>query len=133
MNPVDNNFASAVVDAYLEALIAGNIDAARGYLSDDSFSYRSPIGSSDNADDFITSIWGVTGILQGVEIRRRFTDGQEVCDLLEFLVSWDTLVRFPVAHWVKVERDKILSIDAIFDAHDYKTMFFQQETSLPGD
>lgn len=111
------------VDGYLDAIATGDFALARSFLSDENFSYKSPIGVYDNADEFIQSVVGVAGILEGIERRRRFVDGNEVFDVLNFRTRMSEATDSAVVQWAIVENGKIASLEAFFDAHEYKMMF----------
>ena len=117
------NSPADVVDAYLDALRAGDFARMRDCLSSERFSYRGPTGDYDDADAFVESLVAVPAILEGIDLRRRFVDGNEVCDVLNFRTRMSELSHTGVAQWATVENDKIVSLQSFFDAHAYKLMF----------
>lgn len=112
-----------VVHAYLDAIEARDFEHARTYLSDGHFTYRSPIAGFNDADAFIADIWRVGPILEGIDRRKTFVDGNEVCDILGFKIRMAQLSTIPVVHWAIVDGDKIVSIEVFFDATAYSRMF----------
>ncbi|UCE89593.1 MAG: nuclear transport factor 2 family protein [Pseudomonadota bacterium] len=120
---MESNNPREIVHAYLDAIEGGDFDRARGYLSDEQFVYRSPIFNYDSADEFIIDIARVGAILERIERRRSFADGDEVCDVLRFVTSWSKPTSTDVVHWSKVKDGKITLIEAIFDARGYREMF----------
>lgn len=72
---------------------------------------------------FIADIWRVGPILEGIERRKTFVDGHEVCDILGFKTRMAQLSTTPVVHWATVDGDKIVSIEVFFDATAYSRMF----------
>lgn len=115
--------AEQVVEAYLAAIAARDFERARACLADDGFSYRSPIASFDDADAFIADIWHVGPILEGIDCRRSFVDGDEVCSILDFKTRMDRLEITPVVQWATVRDGRIRRIEAFFDASRYAAMF----------
>lgn len=112
-----------VVHAYLDALAARDFERARTYLADDGFSFRGPIASFDNADDFILDSSRVAPILEGIERRKTFVNGNEVCDILNFITRLSARITTPVVQWARVEHGKITSIEVFFDAQAYAKLF----------
>ncbi|MFQ5935516.1 MAG: nuclear transport factor 2 family protein [Acidiferrobacterales bacterium] len=112
-----------IVHAYLDAIEARDFARARTYLSDQNFSFRGPIASFDNADDFIVDTVKVGLILEGIERRKTFVDGNEVCDILNFRTRLSALTTTPVVQLATVANGKITSIEVFFDAHAYVKMF----------
>lgn len=112
-----------VVDAYFDALGARDFDRVRSYLADEGFTYRSPIAQFDRASDFVRDISRVGPILEGIEHRRTFVDGDEVCRIVNFKTRMDSLQVTPVVHWSKVQRGKIVAIETFFDAREYARLF----------
>jgi len=112
-----------IVHAYLDAIEARDFEHARTYLSDKHFTYRSPIAGFNDADAFIADIWRIGPILEGIERRKTFVDGNEVCDILDFKIRMAQLSTIPVVHWATVEGDEIASIEVFFDATAYSRMF----------
>ena len=115
--------SAQVVNAYLDALEARDFGLARTYLADAHFTYRSPVVNVDSADAFIAEIWRVGPILERIERRRHFVDGNAVCSILNFKLSMSGFQNVPVAHLATVTNGKIVAIEAFFDATEYKKLF----------
>lgn len=115
-----------VARAYLDAINARDFERARQYLADDRFSQRSPIGTFDNADAYVADMSRVGAILEGIECRRTFVDGDEVCLMVNFITRMDSRLVTPVVYWMRVDGGKICSIETFFDARGYDEMY-------PGD
>ena len=111
------------VDAYFEALGARDFDRVRACLSDDRFFYRSPISHFDRADTFVNNISRVGPILEAIERRKTFCDGNDVCCIADFKTRMGSLQVTPVVHWVTVEDGKIVAIETFFDAREYAKLF----------
>lgn len=112
-----------IVDAYLAALARADFEEARRWLANSGFSYTGPLGAFDDPDAFIEDIARVGLILEGIEHRRSFVEGSEVCSILNFLTRMDRLQSTPVVHWVRVENGCIASIESFFDASEYTRLF----------
>ena len=115
--------AGNIVTAYLDALEQRDFEQLRSYLSDTEFFYRSPVSMTDNADDYITIISRVGPILEGIERIRTLIDGGEVCSVLQFRTTMETLKQVPMVHLSTVRSGKIVAIETFFDASEYNKMF----------
>ncbi|MGB5177844.1 MAG: nuclear transport factor 2 family protein [Gammaproteobacteria bacterium] len=111
-----------IVSALLDAFEARDFELARTFLSDDAFSYRSPIESFNNADAFISNISRIGPILERIERCKTFVNGNDVCSVLKTHTTMDTLNGVPVAQVATVVAGKITAIEAIFDATEYNKM-----------
>lgn len=112
-----------VVDAYLGAIAARDFDAARRCLSGRSFRHRSPISSFSDADAFIADISRIGPILEAIERRRTFVDGNEVCAIVDYVTRMDRRQVTPVVHWLTVVDGRIVAIETFFDARGYAKLF----------
>ncbi|MEN8206213.1 MAG: nuclear transport factor 2 family protein [Pseudomonadota bacterium] len=111
-----------VVDALFDAFEARDFERVRSFLSDDAFSYLSPIESFSNADDYIANISRVGPILERIERCKTFVSGNDVCSILKIHTTMDMLNAMPVAELITVVDGKITSMQAIFDATEYNKM-----------
>jgi len=111
-----------LVERYLDALAARDLDAGRGYLSDEGFHYISPIAQFDDPDDFVTSMEGVSAILHKVKTIHRFADGDVVCHVLDITVSLETYRTRRIVQLARVQDDKIVDLEVIFDASEFNRM-----------
>ena len=116
-----------IVNAMFDAFEARDFGRVRSFLSDDTFSYRSPIESFNNADDYIVTISRVGPILEGIERCKTFVDGNDVCSILKIRTTMDTLDAMPVVELITVVDGKITSMEAIFDATEYNKMIVPPE------
>lgn len=112
-----------VVEGYLDAIGAHDFERARGYLSDVELSYQSPIVQFRSADELILHTALSAGILQRVERIKAFTDGADVCHILDLVVQISEKQSVRVAHWAQVRGGRIVRIEAIFDASIYRDLF----------
>jgi hypothetical protein len=117
----------AVFNAYLDAFAARDFERMRATLSDEKFSYRGPVSSHTDADVFVLDISRIGQILDGIDVRRIFVDGNEICAILDFRIRINIVDITRVVLWAIVENDKIVSLEAFFDATEYLQMFPERE------
>ena len=115
--------AEQVVHAYLDALAGRDFDRARTYLADSGFRYRGPVSAIDGADAYMQDISRVWPILEGIERRKTFISGNEVCDILNIKTRMSDLRITPLVHWATVESGKIITVEVFYDAREYAAMF----------
>jgi hypothetical protein len=115
--------AEEIVTAYLEALEDRDFERLRTFLSDTGFSYRSPVSVADNADDYIIIISRVGPILESIERVRTFVDGDDVCSILKFRTTMESLKEVSVVQLTSVANGKIVAMEVFFDASEYNKMF----------
>lgn len=112
-----------IVNAFLDAIENRDFDRARACLSSDGFSYQGPIDHFDDAHSFIKDISAIGTILERIERRRMFLDGDEVCAILTYETTLDELESTRIAHWIRVRHGRICRIESFFDARAYARMF----------
>lgn len=112
-----------IVQAYLDAIAERDFERARRLLADERFCQRSPIASFDSADAYVADITRVGAILERIERRRMFVDGDDVCVVVNYVTRMDRRQVTPVVHWMRVERGRIASIESFFDARGYDAMY----------
>ena len=115
--------ALTVVQAYLDGIAARDWQRARGCLADRDFKYVSPLESYDSADRLITSLMRVDTIMKDVQQRRAFSDGDDVCIIMDFRTTLEELAVTPLALWATVRDGKIGRLELFFDARAYMGMF----------
>ena len=106
-----------IVDRYYAAWASKDLTAVRSLLHDD-LSFHGPLDTFDNADDYLASIQQLFAIVQGVEPRKVFVDGQDACTIYD-LITATPAGTAPVAEWVTVKGDKIAAIRVFFDARPF--------------
>lgn len=117
----------AVFNEYLDAFAARDFERMRTTLSDGEFYYRSPVGTLTNADVFVLDISRLGQILDGIERRRIFIDGNEVCAILTFKIRINIVTLYPVVLWAKIQDGRIVSLESFFDATEYIQMFPERD------
>jgi len=123
LDSMSETAAEKIVTAYLDALENRDFERLRSFLSDTGFSYRSPVSKADNADDYTLIISRVGPIIEKIERVRNFVDGDDVCSILRFRTTMDTLKEVPVVQLTSVVNGKIVAIEIFFDASEYNKMF----------
>lgn len=111
-----------VVDAYFAAFAARDFDALRDCLSDGPFSHRSPIAAIDDADTFAAYMSRIGPVLEGLDRRRTFVDGDEVCAIVDYRIRISELMHASVVTWFRVAGGRIVAIETFFDATEYRRM-----------
>ena len=117
-----NATPAEVVDAYFAAFAARDFDALRGCLSDGPFSHCSPIAAIDDADTYAAYMSRIGPVLEGLDRRRTFVDGDEVCAIVDYRIRISELMEVPAATWFRVAGGRIVAIEAFFDATEYRRM-----------
>jgi hypothetical protein len=123
MNNPETTDPRQLVDDYLKALIARDYERARALLADRQFQYASPTHTFDNADDFIEFSLYSSGVVDHIEQRKVFVDGNDVCHFLMLTIYLGDKRQTPVAQWAHVTNGRIQRLELLFDAHEYKNMF----------
>jgi limonene-1,2-epoxide hydrolase len=107
--------AKHVVEHYNRALEGKDFAAARGFLADD-LRFEGPIDRFDKADDYITAITRLYGMVKGVEHQKTIVEGEDVA---VFYLLDTPVAKAPVAEWYTVRSGKIVHLRAYFDARPF--------------
>ncbi len=75
--------SSKVVNEYLTAFTAWDIDGLRTHLADE-FSFVGPSSRADGRDTFLAGAGRLAPIMRGYRILRQWEDGGDVCTVYEF-------------------------------------------------
>lgn len=117
-----NATPTEVVDAYFAAFVARDFDAMRACLTDGPFSHRSPIAAIDDADTYAAYMSRIGPVLEGIDRRRTFVNGDEVCAIVDYRIRLSELMEAPVVAWFRVAGGRIVAIETFFDATEYRRM-----------
>ena len=104
-----------VVDRYNMALGAKDLGAARRLLADD-LHFQGPIDEFNRADDYVTAITRLYGMVKGIEHQATLVEGDEVA---VFYILDTPVAKAPVAEWYTVRSGKITRLRAYFDARPF--------------
>lgn len=118
----DSSTPAEVVDAYFDAMAARDFDRLRTCLADSGFSHRSPIAAIRDPDTYAAYISRVGPVLEGLDRRRTFVDGDEVCAILDYRIRLSEVMVVPLVVWFQVVDGRIRSIETFFDASEYRRM-----------
>jgi ketosteroid isomerase-like protein len=112
--------AAQVAEAFFDAFAAKDAGAARELLHDD-LHFVGPIDEFHDADSYLRSIQQLGQIVTGVDRRKLFVDGDDVC--LIYDLHTRPVPDSRVAEWYTVRDGKIASIQVVFDARPFAAMF----------
>ena len=102
-----------VIPRYHEALGKRDFDGARELLKDD-LRFEGPFESFERADDYVTAIQKLFGIVESIEIRHSSADGDQSVVLYDMITSTPAGTQL-VCEWYGVEGEQIAWIRAVFD------------------
>jgi ketosteroid isomerase-like protein len=103
----------SVAASYFKAWQARDFDGLRALLADD-VTFDGPLAHLDNADDCVQGLRGMSKILEKVDIKKTFVDGDDVVTWFDLHTSVAEPV--PTANWSHVEDGRITAIRVAFDA-----------------
>ena len=113
--------AAAVVQGFQQALGKGDYAAARKLLNG-RFSFHGPIDTFDRPDAYLESIKKLHNIIERIDMKKMFVDGDDVCMLYDMVTKSPAGTAF-IAEWHRVKGDKIAAIRVVFDARPFAAMF----------
>jgi hypothetical protein len=113
--------AAAVLQGFQQALGKGDYAAARKLLND-RFSFQGPIDTFDRPDAYLESIKKLHNIIERIDLKKMFVDGDDVCMLYDMVTKSPAGTVF-IAEWHRVTGDKIAAIRVVFDARPFAAMF----------
>ena len=113
---------AGIIAAFIDAIEARDFEHARELLSNDQFSYRSPVSRTDDADICIALVSRIGPILERIERHRTFIDGNDVCSILHYRTTMETLKDVAVVQLATVADGKITALEVFFDASEYNRM-----------
>jgi ketosteroid isomerase-like protein len=111
--------AKDIVLSYQRALGNQDYKTASSYLRDD-LSFRGPLASHDKPEPLLKDLEQLHHIVKGVEMKKLFVDGDDVCLLYDLQTTVATSF---TCEWYHVQDGKITSIRVIFDARPFAAMF----------
>ncbi|WP_296897762.1 nuclear transport factor 2 family protein [Thiohalocapsa sp.] len=115
--------ALPVVERYLDALVAHDHDAVAALIAPVGFRFESPIATIDDAAGFLEYIMMTGGILRGIERRRVFLDGDDVCHWLVLDTQVSERVSTRAVQWATVHSGQIVRIELLFDPYRWRLLF----------
>jgi hypothetical protein len=116
-----NASTSEIVEIYRTALGMGDFSAARNLMYDDMV-FEGPIDTFDKADDYLAANKRLSSIIQRIDLKKIFVDGNDVCVLYNMVTNTPAGTAF-IAEWYQIKGGKIAYIRAVFDARPFAAMF----------
>jgi ketosteroid isomerase-like protein len=110
-----NSTVASVSSEFFSAFHKGDMAAARRLLRDD-LTFKGPLDTFNNADDYVKAIGALAPIIKGIEFRRVLVDGDDVATFYDMLTPMGTA---PIAEWHHIQDGKISAIQAYFDARPF--------------
>jgi SnoaL-like domain len=110
-----------LVHRFHAAVGARDFVAARELLHDN-LSFKGPIDTFHKADDYIEAIKKLSGIVKGVDVKKLFVDGNDVCVLYDMITNTPAGTSF-ISEWFRIKGAKISEIRVVFDARPFAAMF----------
>jgi len=110
-----------IVLAYENALNNGDWETARSYL-DDRLKLAGPLANYDNADSFIEAMKKRQSMIKKVDIRKIFSEGEDVCILYDVITVIPNAPTSFTAEWCHVKDGKINSIVVVFDPRFFESV-----------
>ncbi len=113
----------SVVEQFIEALNRRDFDAIKALLDRKRFTFVGPLGDFDDVDYFCHEFARIEPILQRVEQRRLFVDGDEALVVYNIVTTMPGLEFTRIAEWFQVSDGLITHAEMFFDTHAYNRMF----------
>ncbi len=110
-----------IVMSYQRVLGNQDYKTARTLMSDD-FSFKGPLASHDKPEGLLKDLEMLHHIVKGVEMKKVFVDGDDVCLMYDLITSNPPATSF-TAEWYHIQGGKIGSIRVVFDARPFAAMF----------
>jgi ketosteroid isomerase-like protein len=105
----------AIVERYHEAWTGKDFETARALLHD-RLSFKGPIDTFENADDYLAALERLAPMVQGVDVKKVLAAGDDVVVLFDLLTPGGPA---PVAEWYRVRDGKIAAVQVYFDARPF--------------
>jgi len=98
---------------YLDAVAKQQYTRLEGLLAPD-LAFRGPSMTRTSAADFIAALKRLGAIHVRTDVRRVFTDEDEVCVIYDFVTD-TTAGALPTIEWLRFDGQRIRSIDLYYD------------------
>jgi hypothetical protein len=108
------NDPKTLVLAYHNAFYRNDREAVRKLLMDNGI-FMGPLNSFTDADTFLDSAGIFMQLAKTTEIKKIFTDGNDVCVLYNSTTIVPSIPVLPIASWFRVESGKINFFHVHFD------------------
>lgn len=114
-----------LVETYGNAFARKDFDTLRKCLHDTHFTFRGPMEAFDSADDLVAAIKQFAPIIKGLERKKMFVDGNDVCVINDFITNAPEIGTSRMAEWFHIEDGRIASLNIYFDPRPYVAVFEQ--------
>ena len=111
--------AKRIVEKYHRAISENDFDTLRSLLADN-LDFKGPIATHHEPEGLIADLKGLAQIVLGMDVRKIFVDGQDVCVIYDLKTK---VALSSVSEWFHVEGDKINFIRVYFDARPFAALF----------
>ncbi len=77
--------------------------------------FQGPLDTFNTADEYLEALKRLASILQRIDLRKVFVDGDDVCVLYDRVTNTPAGTAF-IAEWYQVKGGKIVALRVVFDA-----------------
>jgi len=112
---------SEIVESYQAALGKGDFATART-LMQDNMTFQGPLDTFNKADDYLEALKKLASIIQRIDLKKVFVDGDDVCVLYDMVTNTPAGTAL-IAEWYQVKDGKIAALRAVFDARPFAALF----------
>jgi hypothetical protein len=88
----------------------------------DDMTFQGPLDTFNQADDYLNALKQLAAIIQRVDLKKVFVDGDDVCVLYDMVTNTPAGTAF-IAEWYQVKGEKIAALHAVFDARPFAALF----------
>jgi len=113
--------AGEIIESYQAALAAQDFAAARKLMRDD-MTFRGPLDTFNTADEYLASLKQLAAIVQRIDLKKVFVDGDDVCVLYDMVTNTPAGTAF-IAEWYQVAGGQITALQVVFDARPFAALF----------
>jgi hypothetical protein len=131
MSTTSSKQTADIVRAYHDAWTGGDIEAAAEHL-DARFATRAPVGTYDSKGEYLIGLARFRGLVTGVDLLSELYGDDEAT--LIYDVHTDTPAgTLRTAEHFKLEAERIVSTELIFDATEWKAMLAAQGATVDAE
>ena len=109
-----------IVLGYQKALGKSDWEGARKFMRDD-MKFKGPLATHDRPEGLLEDLKQLHHIVTGVDMKKVFVDGNDVCLLYDMHTSTPAGTAF-ISEWYHIQGDKIASLRVVFDARPFAPM-----------
>ena len=113
--------AADIAEKFIKSIAAGEFAAARQLLGNE-FSFEGPFDTFSNAEPYLAALQRLHAMVLGVEIKKVFVDGDDVCVLYDLETNGPAGTAL-ICEWMQFRGGKIASVRAVFDAMPFAAAF----------